>query len=159
MYTTTIIPTIYGIQMPELAVTFYDRNAELKDMNPTLIEGYDSDTGEYLRSFNSYEEFHQIWPSAEICGMERTPGGGVRVYCESRNALRGVTGNRPTRSDDGRATHNKRHNVSDVYEADHQPPLLHRLTENPLPEQATPARGKNEWKRRIYDNSIFTIII
>ena len=103
MYTTTIIPTIYGIQMPELAVTFYDRNAELKDMNPTLIEGYDSDTGEYLRSFNSYEEFHQIWPSAEICGMERTPGGGVRVYCESRNALRGVTGNRPTRSDDGRA--------------------------------------------------------
>ena len=45
-----------------------------------VIVARDSDTGEYLRKFNSIEELREIWPSAEIVSVEENHNHIV-VYC------------------------------------------------------------------------------
>ena len=45
-----------------------------------IIVAKDSDTGDYLRKFHTMEELRNIWPSAEIVGIEENEDCTV-VYC------------------------------------------------------------------------------
>lgn len=45
-----------------------------------IIVARDSDTGEYLRKFNSMDELREVWPSAEITCIEENHNHIV-VYC------------------------------------------------------------------------------
>ena len=44
------------------------------------IDAYDNYTEEYLRTFENYDEFRRIYPSAEITSVEEKDGKYL-VYC------------------------------------------------------------------------------
>ena len=45
-----------------------------------IIVAKDGDTGDYLRKFHTIKELREIWPGAEIVGMEEQEDCIV-VYC------------------------------------------------------------------------------
>lgn len=60
---------------------WYKEEKALYGNNGPLV-AYDDYTGEYEKTFNSYDDLRAEWPAAEITGYEmQAPGKGCIVYC------------------------------------------------------------------------------